>query len=51
MSEKKETIIETIGKLLPSMTEKEKTYLMGFLEGVAAIVGTNRPAAVERPGA
>lgn len=50
MSEKKETIIETIGKTLPNMTEKEKTYLMGYLEGIAAIVGTNQIAA-ERPGA
>lgn len=50
MSEKKETIIETIGKMLPSMTEEEKIYLMSFLEGSAAIVRTNQMVA-ERPGA
>lgn len=42
MSEKKIEIIETIGKELPAMTEPEKTYLMGFLEGVAAIAGLER---------
>lgn len=39
MSEKKIKIISTVGEVLPSMTEAEKTYLMGFLEGVAAIAG------------
>lgn len=39
MSEKKIKIIATVGEVLPSMTETEKTYLMGFLEGIAAIAG------------
>ena len=43
MPENKKAILEAIGKELPNMTEKEKTYLMGFLEGVAAIVGTHPP--------
>lgn len=33
-------VIEAIGERLPSMTEQEKTYLMGFLEGFAANVVT-----------
>lgn len=39
MTEKKNEILEAIGKELPRMTESEKTYLMGFLEGFAAVVG------------
>ena len=37
--EKKEEILEAIGKEIPGMAEKDKTYLMGFLEGMAAGVG------------
>ena len=37
--EKKEEILEAIGKEIPGMAEKDKTYLMGFLEGMAASVG------------
>lgn len=39
MTEKKNEILAAIGKELPNMTESEKTYLMGFLEGFAAFVG------------
>lgn len=42
MPEKKIQIIEAIGKELPSMTETEKTYLMGFMEGVSAITGLDK---------
>ena len=42
MSEKKEEIIEAIGKEIPGMDEKDKTYLMGFLEGLAAGVGNQQ---------
>lgn len=37
MNEKKTEILTALGKELPAMKEAEKTYLMGFLEGVAAI--------------
>lgn len=50
MSEKKNEIIAAIGRELPNMTENEKNYLMGFLEGFAANAGTKR-LAVERTGA
>ena len=33
MSEKKKEIIEAIGEEIPGMTEKDKTYLMGFWRG------------------
>lgn len=36
MSEKKKEILEVIGKELPGMSETEKSYLIGFLEGFAA---------------
>ena len=36
MSEKNE-ILTALGKELPTMKEAEKTYLTGFLVGVAAI--------------
>lgn len=49
VSEKKEKIIEAIGKEIPGMNEKDKTYLMGFLEGLAAAVGNQRIAA-SQPG-
>lgn len=42
MSKKKEQIVEAIGKEIPGMTEKDKTYLMGFLEGLAAGVGNQQ---------
>ena len=43
MPEKKEKIIvEAIGKELPGMAERDKTYLMGFLEGLAAGVGNQQ---------
>lgn len=50
MSERKNEIITTLGKELPNMTEKEKIYLMGYLEGFSAGTGAEKLAA-ERPGA
>lgn len=50
MPEKKEKIIvEAIGKEIPGMGERDKTYLMGFLEGLAAGVG-NQQLAVTQAG-
>ena len=42
MSEKKVNVIEEINRKLLNMNEQEKSYLMGFLEGFAALVGTQR---------
>ena len=39
MSEKKVNVIEEINRKLLNMNEQEKSYLMGFLEGFAAMVG------------
>ena len=45
MPERKEKIIvEAIGKEIPGMAERDKTYLMGFLEGLAAGVGNQQLA-------
>lgn len=49
MSEKKNEIMEAIGKEFPDMTERDKTYFMGYLEGLAAKVG-NQQLSAERPG-
>lgn len=51
MTEKKNEIVAVIGKALPDMTQDEKTYLMGFLEGFAALVSNKKLAEAERPGA
>lgn len=50
MSEKKYEILAAMGKAIPGMTEAEKSYLMGFIEGFAARPETNRPQQ-ERVGA
>lgn len=39
---KEKIIVEAIGKEIPGMAERDKTYLMGFLEGLAAGVGNQR---------
>ena len=39
MSEKKVNVIEEINRKLLNMNEQEKSYLMGFLEGFAAMAG------------
>lgn len=39
MPEQKENVIEEINRKLLNMNEREKSYLMGFLEGFAALVG------------
>lgn len=46
MSEKKKEILEYIGREFPNLTEMDKTYLVGFMEGIAAMAG-NQAA---RPG-
>lgn len=46
MSEKKKEIVTTLGKELPKMTEKQKIYLMGYLEGYSAGTGAEKLAAV-----
>lgn len=48
MSEKKKEILAVIGKELPGMSETEKSYLIGFLEGFAASQNQIR---LERAGA
>lgn len=48
MDEKKKEIVETIAKEMPGMTEKDKTYLVGFLEGMSAGSG-NQQITAERP--
>jgi len=52
MSDKKVNIIEEINQALLSMNDKEKSYLMGFLEGFAALVGvgTDPAGGVEKRG-
>lgn len=39
MSEKEKKILESLGKTISKMTEEEKSYLMGFGEGMAFRVG------------
>lgn len=48
MDEKKKEIIEAIAKEIPGMAEKDKTYLVGFLEGMSAMAG-NQQITAERP--
>lgn len=48
MSEKKKEILTAIGKALPGMSETEKSYLIGFIEGFAASQNQTR---LERAGA
>lgn len=50
MSEKKYEILAFMGKAMPGMTETERSYLIGFLEGFAARPETSRPQQ-ERVGA
>lgn len=50
MYEKKKEIIEAIGEEIPDMAEKDKAYLIGFLEGMAAAVG-NQQFAESKPSA
>lgn len=45
MSEQKNEILAAVGRELPGMSEKDKTYLMGFLEGLAAKVGNQQMTA------
>lgn len=35
MSEKEIKIIETLGKIIPNLSESEKSYLLGLGEGMA----------------
>lgn len=39
MSEKEKQIMETFGKLIPTMSECEKSYLLGYGEGMGAKIG------------
>ncbi len=48
MSEKQKKIMEHIGREFPGLTERDKAYLMGYIEALHAIAG-NRAA--EQPGA
>ena len=50
MSEKKYEILAAMGKTMPGMTETEKSYLIGFLEGFAARHDADTPRQ-ERVGA
>lgn len=47
MSEKKREILEHIGKEFPNLTEGDKIYLMGFIEGIAAMEGNQAARAGE----
>lgn len=56
MAENKERIIVALSKALPAMTAGERTYLIGFVEGIAASAGNSRlrffaegPALAEPP--
>ena len=37
MSEKEEKIFETFGKVIPTLSESEKSYLLGLGEGMVAV--------------
>lgn len=50
MSEQKNEILAVVGRELPGMSEKDKTYLMGFLEGFAAKVGNQQMTAGRSSG-
>lgn len=50
MSGQKNEIPAAVGRELPDMSEKEKTYLMGFLESLAAKVSNQQMAAVRSSG-
>ncbi len=39
MSEKEKKILKSLGETIPKMTEEEKSYLMGFGEGMAFRIG------------
>lgn len=39
MLERKVNVIEMLNRTLAGMDEQEKSYLMGFLEGFAAMAG------------
>lgn len=39
MLERKVNVIEELNRTLAGMDEQEKSYLMGFLEGFAAMAG------------
>ena len=47
MPEKKVNVIEEINRKLLNMNEQEKSYLMGFLEGFAALVGVGNASQSE----
>jgi hypothetical protein len=48
MSEKEKEIMETFGKLIPNMSESEKSYLLGLGEGMAIKVGEWKQGTQER---
>ena len=51
MLERKVNVIETLNRTLSGMDEQEKSYLMGFLEGFAAMAGIGSVrASSEGPG-
>lgn len=44
MSEKEKKIFETFGETISKMTEEEKSYLIGFGEGMAFRIGLDEKA-------
>lgn len=51
MLERKVNVIEELNRTLAGMGEQEKSYLMGYLEGFAAMAGMeNVRAGSEGPG-
>lgn len=44
MSEKEKKIMETFGRVIPTLTDSEKDQLLAFGEGMAMIAGRQTPA-------
>lgn len=51
MSEKEKQISKTLETVIPRLPEEKKEYLLGFVEGVAAVVGRKESSREEeQPG-
>jgi len=48
MSEKEKKILEIFGQLIPQLSESDKNYLLGLLEGMA--IKAQQPAQAQATG-